>query len=145
MTLDAYLTEWEHDAAFELTALDTAARQTPLLHAKWWRYYSQERLRLKKVDSDYKLLYRQKWEYFLGKMDDTEREQLGWPPQPLKILSQNVSIYLDGDSDLQTLIKKRVYVEEVLRFLEDVIKQIHNRNYQIKTALDYLRFAQGEL
>lgn len=145
MTLDDYLTEWERDAAFELTALDVAARQTPLLHAKWWRFYSQERLRLKKVDSDYKLLYRQKWEYFLGKMDDVEREHLGWPPQPLKILSQNVSVYLDGDADLQTLSKKRVYTEEVLRFLEDVIKQIHNRNYQLKTALDYLRFAQGEL
>jgi len=145
MTLDDYLHDWEHDAAFELTALDVAARQTPLLHAKWWRYYSQERLRLKKVDSDYKALYRQKWEYFLGKMDDTEREELGWPPQPLKILSQNVSVYLDSDPALQVLSHKRVYLEEVLRFLEDVIKQIHTRNYQIKTALDYMRFAQGEL
>ena len=145
MTLDQYLDEWRNDADLDLSALEDAARKVPYLHAKWWKYYSHERLRYKKLDSDYKLLYRQKWEYFLGKMDDTEREELGWPPQPLKILSQNVSVYLDSDPALQVLSHKRVYLEEVLRFLEDVIKQIHTRNYQIKTALDYMRFAQGEL
>lgn len=145
MTLDDYLTEWQRDAAFDLSALDAAARQTPLLHAKWWRFYTEERLRLRKLDSDYKLLYRRKWEYFLGKMDDTERESLGWEPQPLKILSQNVNVYLDADPALQHLLMKRVYLEEILRMIEDVIKQINTRNYHLKTALDFLRFSQGQL
>ena len=66
MTLDQYLAEWQTDAALDLAALDESARAVPLLHAKWWRYYTYERLRYKKIDSDYKVLYRQKWEYFLG-------------------------------------------------------------------------------
>lgn len=143
MTLDQYLDEWEKDAGIDLAALDQSARNVPLLHAKWWRFYTTERLRYKKLDTDYKALHRQKWEYFLGKMDDEERKTLGWPPQPLKILSQNVSVYIDADADLQKIQLKRTYLEEILRFIEDVIKQINNRNYTIKSAMDFLRFKQG--
>lgn len=143
MTLDDYLTEWQTDAELDLSALDEAARNVPLLHAKWWKFYTRERLRFKAIDSQYKILYRQKWEYFLGKLDDVERERLGWPPQPLKILSQNVNIYLEGDNDIQQLLKKKALLEEVLRFIEDVLKQINNRNYTIKSAIDFLRFKHG--
>lgn len=143
MTLDQYLTEWERDANLDVSALDEAARNVPLLHAKWWKYYTTERLRFKKIDSDYKLLYRQKWEYFLGKMDDAERERLGWEPLALKILSANVGIYIEGDAQIQDLLKKKAYIEEVLRFVEDVLKQINQRNYHIKNMIDFLRFKHG--
>jgi hypothetical protein len=143
MTFDQYLDEWRADADLDLAALDSAARNVPLLHAKWWKYYAHERLRYKKIDSDYKVLYRQKWEYFLGKMDDVERESLGWPPQPLKILTANVGIYIEGDQQIQDLLKKKAYLEEILKFIEDVLKQINNRNYTIKSAIDFLRFKHG--
>jgi hypothetical protein len=143
MTLDQYLAEWQSDAEMDLAALEEAARNVPLLHAKWWKYYAYERLRYRKLDGDYKVLYRQKWEYFLGKMDDEEREALGWPPQPLKILSQNVGIYIEGDPAVQALLMRKVYLEEILKFIEDVLKQINNRNYTIKSAIDFLRFKNG--
>lgn len=143
MTLEQYLSEWERDADMDMAELDAAARNVPLLHAKWWKFYTTERLRFKKIESDYKLLYRRKWEYFLGKMDDTEREDLGWDPLPLKILSQNVGIYIEGDKDIQTLLVKKAYIEEVLRFVEDVLKQINQRNYHIKNCIDFLRFKHG--
>lgn len=143
MTLDQYLAEWQTDAALDLAALDESARQVPLLHAKWWNYYTYERLRYKKVESDYKVLYRQKWEYFLGKMDDAERLELGWPPQPLKILSGNVHIYMEGDAEIQNLLKRKAYIEEILKFIEDVIKSVNTRNFVIKSAIDFLRFKNG--
>ena len=143
MTLDQYLAEWQTDAALDLAARDEAARQVPLLHAKWWRYYTYERLRYKKIDSDYKVLYRQKWEYFLGKMDDAERLELEWPPQPLKILSGNVHIYMEGDAAIRDLLKRKAYIEEILKFIEDVIKSVNTRNFVIKSAIDFLRFKNG--
>lgn len=143
MTLEHYLDEWSRDADLDLSALDESARNVPLLHAKWWKYYTLERLRYKKLDSDYKLLYRQKWEYFLGKMDDDERERLGWAPLPLKILSANVGIYIEGDDQIQDTLKKKAYLEEVLKFIEDVLKQIGQRNYTIKNCIDFLKFKHG--
>ena len=143
MTLDQYLAEWHTDAELDLAALDESALQVPLLHAKCWRYYTYERLRYKKIDGDYKMLYRQKWEYFLGKMDDAERLKLDWPPQPLKILSGNVHIYIEGDEAIQNLLKRKAYLEEILKFVEDVIKSINSRNFVIKSAIDFLRFKNG--
>tara|TARA_R110000868_G_scaffold79604_25_gene226465 strand:+ start:797 stop:1231 length:435 start_codon:yes stop_codon:yes gene_type:complete len=143
MTLDQYLDEWTADADLDLSALEHAARNVPLLHAKWWKFYTTERLRYRKLDADYKVLYRQKWEYFLGKMDDVERLALGWAPQPLKILSQNVGIYIEGDPDIQKILLKKVYLEEILKFIEDVLKQVNNRNFTIKSAIDFLRFKNG--
>ena len=143
VTLDQYHIDWEKDAAINADDLDRDARNVPLLHAKWWKYYTTERLRYRKLDMEHKTLYRQKWEWYLGKLDDSERVKLGWQPQPLKILSANVSVYLDADHDLQENAKARVVLEETLRFLEDVIKVINKRGYDIKNAIDYLRFKMG--
>jgi hypothetical protein len=143
VSLDSLLTEWETDSKLDLSALDEAARNVPYLHAKWWRTYTTERLRYKKLDMEFKELKRLRWEYWSGKLDDADREKHGWPVQPLKILSQNVGTYLDGDPVLQQVEKSRVLTEETLRFLEDVIKHINGRNFVIKSAIDFLKFKMG--
>jgi len=143
MTISDYQKIWEDDVQVAPDQLDTEARNVPLLHAKWWRYYTTERLRFKMVDMEYKTLYRQRWEYWLGKMDDTERVQLGWPPQPLKILQPQVDKYLDADPVLQEASKKKIVLEETLRFMEDVIKNINNRGYLLRTMMDFLRWKSG--
>lgn len=142
--LDAYLSDWSTDATIDKSQLDSEALRVPLLHARWWKKYTTERLRWRKQDEDFKVLYRQKWEYFLNKMDDTERVKLGWVPNQLKVLSTNVDTYIEADADVQKSAIARAYTEEVLRFLEDVIKQINNRGYAIKNAIDFMRFSQGQ-
>jgi hypothetical protein len=143
MSLEHYQSEWVTDSALALDALDEAARNVPYLHAKWWKHYSTERLRFKKLDSDYRALYRQRWEYWMGKLDDTERTLLGWPVQPLKILSGNVNTYLDADPVLAAAKLRLALAEETCRFLEDVIKHINNRGFTIKNAIDFLKFKMG--
>jgi DUF1365 family protein len=143
MTLDEYLTEWSKDAVFDLTELDQAARHVPILHAKWWKYFSAERLRYKKLDIESKLLVRQKWEWYMGKMDDDERKQLGWPIWSLKVFPTNLSMYMDSDVLLQDFAKKKALAEETLKFLEDVIKNINVRNFAVKNAIDWCRFKSG--
>ena len=106
MTLEQYQSEWVKDAELPPDELDAAARNVPLLHAKWWKFFSTERLRYKKADLEYKTLYKLRWEYWLGKLDDDERVKHGWPVQPLKILSPNITTYLDADPVLQPLIAK---------------------------------------
>lgn len=143
MTCSDYLDAWEQDAKIDPAELDTAAREVPLLHAKYWRWYVAERLRYKKLDYEYKALYQLRYEYWWGRLDDEVRKAHGWPVQPLKILAPQLSIYLDGDIILQDAAKKRLVVEETLRFLEDVIKSINNRNFTISNMIKYLAFKMG--
>lgn len=143
MTLDDFFTEWQKDAELDLSALDEAARNVPLLHAKWWRYYTAERLRFKKLDYEYKALYQLRFEYWNGRLDDEVRKEKGWPVQPLKVLSPQLPIYLEADPVLQDLAKRRTVVEETLRFIEDIIKQINHRGYLINSMISYLKFKMG--
>lgn len=143
VTLDQYQDEWEKDAPFDLSRLDEAARAVPMLHAKWWKHYSRERLRFRKVEIEFKKLERLRWEYWLGKLDDDTRTKLGWPVQPLKILAANVDRYLEGDDVLQDGIKRVALAEETVKFLEDVIKHVNKRGYDISNAINFLKFKNG--
>jgi Recombination, repair and ssDNA binding protein UvsY len=141
--LEHYLTEWTKDAKFDLTELDTAAQNVPILHAKWWRYFSAERLKYRKLEIESKLLHRQKWEWYMGKLDDDERKTLGWPPQSLRITPASVPMYMEADPDIQKRMTQKAGLEETLRFLEDVIKSINSRSFQISNALNWAKFKMG--
>jgi hypothetical protein len=143
MTLSEYHTEWETDAVIDPSDLDAAARNVPLLHARWWRYYTTERLRFKKIDMEFKSMYLLRYEYWNGRLDDTIREAQGWDVQPIKVLTPQLSVYLDADPVLQDLQKKKAVLEETLRFLEDVIKQINGRGFHISNAIKFLAFKMG--
>jgi hypothetical protein len=143
MTFDDYHAEWTKDAELDPSALDEAARNVPILHAKWWRFYVAERLRFKKLDLEYKSLYQLRYEYWNGRLDDEVRKEKGWPIQHLKVLSPQLPIYLEADAVLQELVKKRAVCEETLRFLEDVIKQINHRGFHIKNSIEFLKFKMG--
>lgn len=143
MTLNEYLLEWQKDAQIPPDDLDTTARNVPLLHAKWWRFFAYERLQYKQVELKYKRLHQQKFEWYNGTMLDEDRIALGWQPNHRKILTASIPRYLDADTDLQTLVLQRATQEETLRFLEDVIKSINSRGYLISTTVNYLRFKSG--
>lgn len=143
MTFENYADEWEKDAPIDPSELGEAAQNVPVLHAKYWKYYVAERLRFKKLDYEYKSLYQLRYEYWWGRLDDAVRKEHNWPIQPLKILTPQLSVYLDADPVLQELLKRRTIVEETLKFLEDIIKQINGRGYHVKNCLDFLRFKMG--
>ena len=89
MALSDYQLQWSSDAEIHIDELEIAAANVPYLHAKWWKIYTAERLKLKKLDFEYKVLYRQRWEWYAGKLSDDERLHLKWDPQPLKILTMS--------------------------------------------------------
>ena len=49
----------------------------------------------------------------------------------------------EADEDIQTQQLKIAYFETVINYLEGVLKQINNRTYHIKNALEHRRFEAG--
>jgi hypothetical protein len=144
MTLVEYLDAWKLDAVIHLDTLDEDAAKVPVLHARWWKYYAAERLRFKNFDRDYQALRHNKHVWYSGKMLDEDRVKLGWPPQPKLIrLREDIEQHVTADADIQKLAADRSLSEETVRFLEDVIKCINKRGYDIKNCIDYLKFKSG--
>lgn len=143
MKLEEIQQLWENDSNIDRTELGEASLRIPQLHSKYFKIFSQERLTLKKLQADYKLLYKDKYQYYNGTLDEETLQERGWEPNGLKILRTDIPIYMDGDSDLQAIALKINLQEEKIDFLESAIKSLTNRGFQIKSAIEWIKFQNG--
>jgi hypothetical protein len=143
MLLEKLHEEWAKDSEMKFDQPDKLIREVPLLHSKWWQYYTTERQRYMVIKQDYDELRRAKFEWYLGRMSDEEREKRQWPHQHLRIVRQEVETYLNSDSELLPFHGKLETQELKLKFIEDCIKSINSRGYLIRNYIDWLRFSQG--
>ncbi len=95
-----------------------------------------------KAKSDYKILYRQKWEYYGGKADAKIYET---KPFDLKVLKSDLSIYIESDEEIILLENKIVYLETVIKYVDGVLKSIQSRGWDIKNAIELRKFVDGAI
>lgn len=143
MKLDEIQQCWEKDSVVDRTELGDESLKIPQLHSKYYKMYSEERLRLKSMMQDYKVLYRQISEYYAGTLCEEEMEALGLEPNGLKILKNDLPMHIDANQNIQTVEWKIKIQEEKVDFLESILKSLSNRGYQIKAAIDWIKFTQG--
>ena len=79
----------------------------------------------------------------MGTISEEELVDIGWDPNPLKILKQDVPMYIDADKDVQDIELKVEYIKEKVDFLESVIKTLSIRSYQINNAINWEKFKVG--
>ena len=65
-------------------------------------------------------------------------------PFDLKVLKVDVGIYLDADTELQRLGQKKEYLNVAVVYLERVLREINNRNWNIRNAIEWKKFLHGE-
>jgi hypothetical protein len=143
MTLDNIHEQWAKDSKIDRDELAQESMNTPQLHSKYLKMYSHERLRLKNIDFEFKQLIKLKTEYYSGSIADEDLMERGWEPNPLKILKSDVQMYLDADSDVIMLLQKRAMQQEKVDTIDSIIKTINVRGFQIKNAIDWIRFTNG--
>ena len=86
---------------------------------------------------EHKRLYREKWEYYGGKAD---AKVYAAKPFDLKVLKNDLQMYINSDEDIIELEKKVVYYETIVEFIDGVIKSIDNRGWDIRNAQDWKKF-----
>ena len=143
MTLDDIFVMFEKDSKFDRTELGDESLKIASLHGKYFKLYSEQRLKWKKMESEYKKLYKLKHEYYMGVLPPETLDQYGWEPNALRILKQDLPLYLDSDEDLNSMSLKIEYQKEKINALEGIIKHINNRGFQIKAAIDWAKFTAG--
>lgn len=143
MTLSEIMELWKADSHVDRTELGLESIKIPQLHSKYYNLFAQERIILRKLDGDYKKLYRMKHEYYNGVLSEEELDGMGWQPFALKVLKTDMSVYLEADDDLINLQTKIHLQKEKVDFLESAIKSLSTRGYQIKAAIDWEKFKVG--
>ena len=143
MKLEEIQTIWEQDCTIDKTELGNESTKIPQLHSKYYKIYSQERLRLKGMLSEQRQLYKIKHEYYTGTLSEEELKENEWEPCSLRILKNDLSIYMGADKDLTQIQLKLDIQQEKVDFIESLIKSLTNRGFQIKAAIDWVKFTNG--
>jgi len=141
MDLETLQNQVDIDLKIDDTELDLESIRTPQLHNKYLKLFTKYSLQLKKVKDDYDGLYKFKWEYYTGK---STMEVYQAEPFDLKVLKSDVHIYLNADEELQKLGQRQEYLNVVVVYIERVLREINNRNWNIRNTIEWKKFLHGE-
>ena len=142
MTLEELQQAVNKDFKLDDTELDTESVNIPLLHNKYLIHFNKFSLLLKKSEYDHKSMIRDKWEYYTGKADPSVYRE---KPFDIKVLKADVHIYMDSDSDLQKADQKVAYLNQIVKYLEQVLRSVNNRTFLIKNAIEWKKFTSGAI
>ena len=143
MTFEELQAQIEKDLSFDETQLDTESLRIPQLHNKYLKHLYSEKLMLKKLRNDMSEMSRLKHEYYTGKMDEAALKERGWEPFQLRVLRNDIDMYLDADKDIIKLRGRIQLQEERVDYIEAVVKGIANRGWVIRNAIDWKKFLGG--
>ena len=143
MQLDDIFELWSKDSEIDTARIDKESIKIPQLHNKYYKIFSQERLLLKKYETDYKKLYLLKFEYFLGTLDEETLKENNWVPNPKMTLKGDIPLHIEADQDVINLTLKIGYQKEKTSVLESIIKNITDRGYMIKNYIEWQKFTNG--
>lgn len=133
----------EKDIAIDNTELGDESTRIPQLHNKYLIFFRDEKLILHKLFADMKVLKKTKWEWFTGKMSAEELQEHGWEPFQLRIMRQDLGLYVDADPDLIEMEAKVEMQKEKVNYLESTLKIIVQRHWMIRNAIEWRKFTQG--
>ena len=124
------------------TELDLESLKTPQLHNEFMKHLTKYKLMLSRAETEYNIMKREKWEYYTGK---APAEIYAEKPFDLKILRTDIDKYLESDTELQKAKQKVDYLDTTVDFLDRTIRQIANRGFTIKNAIDWRKFTSGAI
>jgi len=142
MDLEKLQEQADKDLKINDTELDLESLKTPQLHNQYMKHLTKYKLMLSRAETEYNVMKKDKWEYYTGKADASVYAE---KPFDLKILRTDIDKYLDSDIDLQKQKQKVDYLSTTVDFLDRTIRQIGNRGFTIKNAIDWRKFTSGAI
>ena len=143
MKFEDIFTAWEKDSTIDRTELADESLKIPKLHHKYYSIFVAERATLRKLESEFKKLKLEKYEFFTQGPTEETRDK-GWQmPARGMILKADIPMYMEGDQDIIDLSLKIGMQQEKVEFLESIIKTFQTRGYIIKNAIDFVKFSMG--
>ena len=140
MKVDEIIESWKQDSVIDDVDLDREALKIPNLHAKYLKLLFEERVKLRSLNGKRKELKRVLGEYYRGDLNNPEDlTEINREPWGKTVLKNELNDYVDGDREMVDLNTKIGYYEEVVSVLEEILKALNNRNFQIKNAIDWRR------
>jgi hypothetical protein len=143
MNLDNLKEHITKDSIVDSTELGTEAIKIPQIHGKYINLLTDMKLLLAKQQHEYAILRLRKWKIYTGKASKEELELWKEDPFELDILKTDVDKFMDADPQLTDLKLKITLSETKVKMVEEFLKSLNNRNFVIRSAIDWQKMMNG--
>ena len=141
MNLEKIQEMWEKDSQIDPDNLHDESLKIPQLHSKYYTLYNTITLLREKARESYAKVRLERYNYYTGK---ATAEVYAEEPFPYKVREKDaIQRHLDADDKLSKIDMKIKYYDVMLKFLEEIIRVVSNRTYQIKNAIEWNKFQSG--
>ena len=141
MDLEKIQEMWENDSTIDPDNLHDESLKIPQLHSKYYTIYNTITLLREKARGTYNRVRLERHNYYTGK---APAEVYVEDPFPYKVRDKEaLQRYMEADDKLNSIDLKIRYYDVMLKFLEEIIKTISNRTFQIKNAIEWHKFQAG--
>ena len=143
MNLETLKEEIKKDSLIDSTELSKESLRTPAIHGKYLAIHSDLKMDLYKLKNALAIMKLRKWKLYTGKASKEELEEWDEEPFELSIMKTDVDRFLDSDPTLLK-IQMDVNIAEIkVKMVEDFLKVLTNRNFAIKSAIDWNKLING--
>jgi len=141
MNLEQIQEMWEKDSKIDPDNLHDESLKIPQLHSKYYTLYNTITLMREKARTQYSKVRLERYNYYTGK---ATAEVYAEEPFPYKVREKDaIQRHLEADDKMNKIDMKIKYYDIMLKFLEEVIRVVSNRTYQIKNAIEWNKFQAG--
>ena len=141
MNLEKFQDMWRVDSVIDGDLYCEESTKIPQLHMKYMEFFNMFSLMKKERELELKRLIKEKWLYYKGKAPATVYKEM---PFDLKLTTkEEITMFIDADDDVRKLQYKIDYIDQVLFFLDGVLRMINSRTYHIKNSIEWKRFQSG--
>ena len=131
----------EKDSHIDPDNLHDESLKIPQLHSKYYTLYNTITLLIEKAREQYSKVRLERYNYYTGK---ATAEVYAEEPFPYKVREKDaIQRHLEADDKMNKIDMKIKYYDVMLKFLEEIIRAISNRTYQIKNAIEWNKFQAG--
>ena len=132
---------WKKDSVIDGDLYCEESTKIPQLHMKYMEFNNTFSLMKKEKELDMKRLIKEKWLYYKGKAPSSVYKEM---PFDFKLTTkEEINMFIESDDDIMKLQYRIDYIEQILLYLDSVLRMINNRNFQIKNAIDWEKFKNG--
>ena len=141
MDLEKIQAMWEKDSHIDPDNLHDESLKIPQLHSKYYTLYNTITLLREKAREQYSKVRLERYNYYTGK---SPAEVYVEEPFPYKVREKDaIQRHLEADDKMNKIDMKIKYYDVMLKFLEEIIRIVSSRTYQIKNAIEWNKFQAG--
>ena len=122
--------------------LAQVALDIPFIHNKYLNHYTDISQIKTSLEFEVRKLVKEKREYYGGEAD--ARVYAEKPFGNSIKTSEKMKVYLESDQEIINLEAKIKFLDQMLYWLDQVMKQISNRGFQVKSAIEWEKFINGQ-